>query len=140
MGVVNTIEYITTASTGNYTDFGDLSDVRRYPQGVSSSTRGIFGGGNPGSFPNVNDEIEYITIASTGNVTDFGNLTVARAQTGAVSSPIRGVFGGGYSPSVVNTIDYITIASTGDAADFGDMAASIFYSHGCSDAHGGLST
>ena len=43
--------------------------------GVSSSTRGVWGGGNNPTLSNV---IDYITIASLGNSQDFGDLTVAR--------------------------------------------------------------
>ena len=67
----NVIEYITIASTGDATDFGDLT-VARYRLGAaSSSIRGVFAGGNTGSAVNV---IDFITIASTGNATDFGDM------------------------------------------------------------------
>jgi hypothetical protein len=115
----NVMDYITIASTGNATDFGNLSDGRGYLAGLSSETRGVFGGG---SSSNV---IDYITMASTGNATDFGNLTVARAFPGGVSSDVRGVFAGGATGANIklNTMDYITIASTGNATDFGDLTA-----------------
>ena len=73
---LNTIEYFTIGSTGNGTDFGDLT-VARWPAGgnTGSSTRAIFAGGDvPSTESNV---IDYVTIASTGNATDFGDLTVA---------------------------------------------------------------
>jgi hypothetical protein len=68
----NVIQYITIASTGNATDFGDLTVARNYTPGASNATRGVFCGGNDGgSGLNVMD---YITIDSTGNATDFGDL------------------------------------------------------------------
>ena len=115
-GVVNEIEYITMASVGNGTDFGDLTVAREVPAACSSPTRGVCGGGDTPSASNVMD---YVTIASTGNSTDFGDLTVARSRNGACSSSTRGVFAGGDPTS--NVIDYITIASTGNATDFGDL-------------------
>jgi hypothetical protein len=121
----NIIEYITIASVGNATDFGDLSSSRYVIGGTASSTRGVFAGGN--SLPATNI-IEYITIATTGNTTDFGDLTNARSRVnnGVVSSGTRGVFAGGLVvPSGVNTIDYITIASVGNATDFGDLLSTI---------------
>ena len=72
---LNSIEYVTIASTGNGTDFGDLNNAVDYLGSCASATRGVFGGGQT---PTKLDVIEYVTIASTGNATDFGNLTVAR--------------------------------------------------------------
>jgi hypothetical protein len=116
----NIIDYITIATTGNASDFGDLSSARYAMGGTASSTRGVFAGGNS---PETN-VIEYITIASIGNTTDFGDLTQARFRlsNGVVSSGTRGIFAGGRAGvSGVNTIDYITIATTGNASDFGDL-------------------
>jgi len=46
-GPLNVIEYITIGSTGNATDFGDLTQGREIMNaGASSSTRGMFFGGN----------------------------------------------------------------------------------------------
>lgn len=110
----NIIEYITIATTGNATDFGDLTQARHALSSCSSSTRGLFGGGY--NTPTTYNIIDYVTIASTGNATDFGDLTSTRKNLAACSSSTRGVFGGGG-----NVIDYVTIASTGNATDFGDL-------------------
>ena len=107
-------------SKGNAADFGNLTAARRALAGLSSDTRGVFGGGREGSVVN---KIEYITIASVGNATDFGDLNTSAATTerGSAASTTRGIFAGfNQVPSVVNDIDYITIASTGNASDFGD--------------------
>ncbi|MBT7929399.1 hypothetical protein HN682_05750, partial [Candidatus Peregrinibacteria bacterium] len=67
---------------GNATDFGDFTANRKQMAGVSSSTRGVFGGGhNQTSTVNI---MEYITISTIGNATDFGDLTVARERLGGV--------------------------------------------------------
>ena len=42
---VNTIEYITIATLGNGTDFGDLTVARREFAGTSDFSRGLFMGG-----------------------------------------------------------------------------------------------
>ena len=39
--VVNTIDFVTIASTGDATDFGDLTSVRRFAAPVSDSHGGI---------------------------------------------------------------------------------------------------
>ena len=117
--IQDAIDYITFATTGNGTDFGNLTGVTQSPGGVCSNTRACYGGGNT---PSATDKIDYITIASTGDASDFGDLTESRGALSGVSSSVRGVFGGG-NPTT-NTMDYITIASTGDASDFGDLVQS----------------
>ena len=118
------IDYATIATTGNATDFGNLTEGRRNPAvgSITSTTRGVFAGGNPGSSPLYTNVIDYITIASTGNATDFGDQVLAMREQGGASSSIRGLIAGGHtSPANLNRIEYITIASTGNAADFGDL-------------------
>ena len=119
--IVNSISYVTIASIGDAIDFGDLTGARAAFAACSSSTRGVFGGGNAPTATNV---IEYITITSTGNAQDFGDLIGVRTSVSACSSSTRGIFAGGYSsfPSSVNIIEFITIASTGDTTDFGDLS------------------
>ena len=119
----NVIQYITIATAGNATDFGNLTVARQSMGGVSSNTRGVFGGGTKAASPYVVNTMDYITTASTGNATDFGDLSATRTETGGLSSSTRGVFGGGYTGGVVNIIEYITIASTGDVTDFGNLVA-----------------
>jgi hypothetical protein len=111
----NVIQYITIASTGNATDFGDLTVAKQFLAACASSTRGVFGGGS--SATNV---IGYVTISSAGNATSFGDLTAARYGLASAGSSTRGLFYGGVGADFFNVIDYITIASTGNATDFGD--------------------
>ena len=125
--IVNVIDYITIGSTGNATDFGDLTQATFDLSAASNVTRGVFAGGSTAdSSSGATNVISYITIASTGNATDFGDLTVARQALGGTSDGSRGVFGGGYHSggTTVNVIDYITISSTGNATDFGDLTTS----------------
>ena len=111
------IGFITFSSTGNSTDFGNLTQSRRAVAGVSNATRGVVAGGLS---PTKRDTIDYVTIASTGNAADFGNLTQARESATGMSSPTRGVIYGGYfHPSYVAN-EFITIASTGNAQEFSD--------------------
>ena len=86
---LNTIDYITTASTGNATDFGDLGYSIQGAAGTSNSTRGLFAGGEPAS--GIENFIEYITIASTGNGTNFGTLSQARATMSCGSDAHGGI-------------------------------------------------
>ena len=132
--VVNVIDYITMATIGNASDFGDLTAAKNLAQGVASNTRGVVGGGATPSEINV---IEYITIGSTGNATDFGDLSVTRSLGGGTgaSSTTRGLFAGGGVPggSSSDVIDYITISSTGNATDFGDLAFVTSFASGLSN-------
>ena len=133
---LNTLEYVTIATTGDATDFGDMTDNKIRYGGCSSSTRGIIAAGGA---PSVTNSITYITIATTGNTSDFGDVTTARQNVAAVTNSIRGLVAGGATPSDVNTIDYINIASTGNASDFGDEIITGDHTSGCSDSHGGIS-
>ena len=72
--ILDTIQFITIASTGNATDFGDLTSGRSTPGGNDNSIRGLWGGG---STPTVLNTIEEITIATTGNAVNFGDLIAA---------------------------------------------------------------
>ena len=135
-----TIEYITIATLGNAIKFGDSSKAgANSPMGASSTTRGVFAGGqfdNP--YPQT-DIIDYITIATEGNAIDFGDLAAATSHGSGLSNSIRGCFAGGSSPNKTNVIEFVTIASTGNASDFGDLTvARDRLGQGAADAHGGI--
>ena len=86
--ILNTIDFVTIATTGNTQDFGDLSRTNSRDGGAAcSSTRGVFGGGDPNAspYPKTNS-IDFITIATTGNSSDFGDLTDARNHVNACSN------------------------------------------------------
>ena len=74
----NVIDYVTIASPGNATDFGDLTVARGYNSGCSNGTRGITGPGSPSGGGTANNTLDYITIATPGNATDFGDLTESK--------------------------------------------------------------
>ena len=132
----NQIDYITIGSTGNATDFGDLTVAVYSPTGCSNATRGLTLGGEESSYSNV---ISYVTIASTGNATDFGDLLAATVTATACASSTKGVVGGGQvSGGTQNVMQYVTIASTGNATDFGDLAAATYRFGATSTGHGGL--
>ena len=131
----NLIEFITTATTGNATDFGDLSSALSENAGVCNSTRGMIAGcNNPAS-----KVIEVLTIATLGNSAKFGELSGNRDLLGGASSPTRGVYAGGKTPSsATNIMEYISLQTEGDAVDFGDLTVAGYGVYGLSNAHGGL--
>ena len=118
------IEYITISTLGDATDFGDATRTDRHAySGVSSRTRGCWGGGFPQS---TQTTIDYITISSPGNAIDFGDMSQGRIGAPGLSNETRGCYLGGYeygANATRDTIDYITIASTGNAKDFGNLGA-----------------
>lgn len=132
---VNTISYITIATTGNATDFGDTTFARGSLAGFSSTTRSVFAGGTDGTRRNI---IDYVTIATTGNATDFGDLTQVQSDCAGLSSSTRGIIAGGASSGTTNVIQYVTIASTGNALDFGDLSAGKQYCTGTSNSTRGV--
>ena len=138
-GNTNIIQYITTSTLGNASDFGDVSiseSLRGHAAG-SNAIRGVYGGGI--RYPSgVQTGLEFITLATLGNGKTFGDLTYSgRQEGGGCASPTRAVFGGAYSPSALNTMNYVQIMTTGDAVDFGDLT--IARGTGAlSNGHGGL--
>ena len=137
MQVVDTIGYVTIATTGNATDFGNLSQARRAAASCSSSTRGIWFGGYTPTYVNT---IDFATIATTGNATDFGDSIWSGAYRGSTSNGTRGISVSGRqspSPGRENIIEFVTIATTGNSADFGDSATRDG-NGSTSDSHGGL--
>ena len=134
---LSSIEYVTIATTGNGTDFGDLIAALRGPSGLSSNVRGLMAGGTPAS----NNTIQYITIASTGNAADFGDLHQGRQETlaGGTSNNTRGVWAGGQQPAYVTKVDMVMIANQGNAVDFGNLTTGTSGAGSVSDSHGGLS-
>jgi len=137
------MDFFNIATTGNSTDFGDMSADVFSCGATASSSRGVVFGGYGGSVQNSNNnQIEFVTIASQGNSPDFGDMTVGRSASCVSGSQTRAVAAGGAkTPGVSNVIDFVTIASTGNAVDFGDI--DIPYSNssdgGCGNATRGIS-
>jgi hypothetical protein len=131
-GQRKTLQYIPISTTGNSVNFGSLTNINgNRVASCSSSTRGIFAGGN---VPATNS-IEYITISTLGNAIDFGDLTSAGAPYNGCSNSTRGLFADGFS----GNIDFITIATLGNAQDFGDLSISLRYGiKSCSSSTRGL--
>ena len=138
--LVNNIEYITTSTLGNSSDFGDKIQSQTHGGSFSNAIRAVIGGG-VGSVPSgsITNVIQFITMATLGDAQDFGDLTYSSRIMGSASSPTRGLFAGGLNPSgVLNTISYVQIMTTGDSIDFGDLTSTSYGVSGLSNGHGGL--
>ena len=130
---------ITTASTGNAVDDGDLIQENYSVTSASNSTRGLWAGGSDNV--NINNDIQYRNLSSSGTAQYFGELTTTSFKKAGAATQTRAVFGGGQeaSPNLgITTMDYVTIATAGNAADFGDLTLSRRSLAATSDSHGGL--
>ena len=122
--LVNTLEYVTIATTSEARDFGDLYFAIQNQAPMSNQTRGIFAAGLS---PAQRVRMDYITIATLGDAQDFGDSiggSYGLNQGGQAGSTTRGLIAGGSSasaPKEVEKIQYITFATLGDAQDFGDL-------------------
>jgi hypothetical protein len=87
---INTMDYVTIATTGNATDFGDClaNKAGGAGMGLSNGTYGLIAGGD---YPNTNN-IEKITVATTGNAVDWADLTTTPNRTTSYSSDTRGIW------------------------------------------------
>ena len=137
----NDIDYITINSTGNATDFGDLSGTSGYMSATNdSSGKGFFIGGQQAPFGTKgNLTTDVITIATTGNASNFGELA---QQTKNAASACQGTTGftmGGYSgPATTNVIQRFIMPSLGSMSDFGDLSRSVYDQKGGCGSHDGI--
>ena len=69
---VSFIEFITLASEGNGTEFGNLTANTKYASAVGSQTRAVFSGGSRNDA--ASNIIDFIEIATGGNAQDFGDV------------------------------------------------------------------
>ena len=136
------MEYITLASGGESIQFdGSMPNGRGITSALSSSTRGLVGGG--WDSPLAENYITYFEIAQLGTATDFGDLSQVKYGMGGMASPTRGIFAGGYTGNPLTAalaagMDYITIASKGNGVDFGDPTIGHAYPADGSDGVRGI--
>lgn len=118
------MDYITVATTGNATDFGNTTSSYDNLASTNDGTYGLHGGAFTNNSPyNV---IGRFTIQSAGNAADFGDLTVGRGNLSACSDTTRALFTGGRTAGgsgYQDVIDYVTTATPGNATDFGNISS-----------------
>jgi hypothetical protein len=138
--VLSTLDFITIASQGNATDFGDLITTTRAGAGASNSVKGFYAGGTT---PTRVNTIQTFVINNGGTATDFGDLIQVVANNSGNSAahgglnngyegtrplPFNeaggdvGMFSGGSGDS--NLIQTINISSTGNSQNFGNLVLS----------------
>jgi len=127
-------EYITMATSGNATYFGEMYQRGFRRATGSDATRGVFAQGYNGAYGSNN--IEYLTIQTTGNSSDFGDALDLASSPAGTSNGTRMVMAGGSGPppnyTRYNRIGYVTIQTTGNASDFGNLTKAKGQSNGFS--------
>ena len=119
-GYSTLIQQFQIESSGNSTDFGDLSVARGEMGAIATPTRMVFLAGNA---PANGDKMDFVTIASQGNAANFGDFSgTTQRSTGVGGNATRGVFTEGTVD--INGMEYITPSSTGNTITFGDMTVS----------------
>ena len=130
----NVIDFVTVATTGAVTDFGDLMISGQDGMGeMSDGARGVFGGGFTTPPDTHYNNIQYITISTTGNARDFGDFQSTLWEAG-LSNGSRGI------ASKSDVMEYITIGTLGNSINFGELTASYgsIHGHGTSDGSRGV--
>ena len=139
---IDVIDFVTIRSTGNATDFGNLSVAVSNQGAASNAVRGIVCGGTPNNGSTVLNNIQYFMIATLGNASDFGDLIGNSYGGCTVASSTRFVHHRGQSNSGlgsrVNNLEYSEIATTGNTQDFGDLVDDQTDRDGITNGHGGL--
>ncbi len=124
------INYITIASAGNATDFGDPHAKNGFSSGMGSSTRGIF---KVGRGPGYSSRLDFVVFSSGGGITEFGSDTgVSQDSSASFADSTRGLWGNGTGYD--KKIQYITMASTGDSSEFGELTSGRYMGGGAGGA------
>ena len=91
-----TLEFVTIASAGNATDFGDHATATTTKGALSDTIRGLFYGGfSPAITGTYQNTVDQITIATTGNAVDWGDVQLSTGTgRGAYASGISDSHGG----------------------------------------------
>ena len=121
----NVMDYVTIATAGNATDFGDNRQYRDESVGTFGETRGLFHGGVYTSPLVTWNYTEYIVMDTTSNAINFGNLNPKSRNMQGASNATRATFSGGLADpnNTANNerIQTVVIMTTGNAQDFGNL-------------------
>ena len=119
------IDYVTIATPGNVTNFGNLTASRTGAEGCSNGTRALSISGRVHSSTSGNyaQNVDYVTIATTGNAADFGDL-IAPWAGGTYCAEGDGTYAVTLSYDGSNAdFLYFTIATLGNAVKWGEPRA-----------------
>lgn len=127
------LEYVTIASTGNATDFGNLSNSISYQMGFSDGTKGYFS--SSGNNYTDDFDIEVITIATAANATSSGYDLQNKRHGGTAANLSRGLWAGGSTGSTYESdIEYTDFPLQASTSDFGNLTVVGQAPNGCNNA------
>ena len=112
----NDIAYINITTTGDTTDFGDMTSAGSAGNGWSNNSRGIMP-----SMGGSSNQIDYITISSLGDAADFGDTHDGGLQCGSGNRTRMVLTGSGTSSA--GGYKYLAMDTLGDAVDFGETVS-----------------
>jgi len=139
--ILTSIDYITLATLGDASNFGNLIKKRLEATSCGNGVNGLIGGGDTGSV-NGNgpylSSIEYIKYATNSDAGSFADLSILRSQLASLSNKTNGLFCGGFNGSEMNVIDYVNFSTFSNAVDFGNLLNPLDSLSGTSNCHGGL--
>ena len=135
------IDYYDITTTGNASDFGDLTTARTLCAACSSTERALIMNGYYGSGTDT-QTIDYLAIATLGNAADFGDTLHDAIKISCASDGTYGfhIGGQGITTSTTGQIGRVTIATLGNSTDFGDLTTNADYTgsvYGASYVHVG---
>jgi len=115
--ISNIIDSFSLVSSGNATDFGDLSVARSSVGNSSSNIRIVFTGGEA---PGASNVMDFVSFATAGDAADFGDLGAAQGNTTrGVGNNTKAVTTSGNQDS--DLLQTFTFATTGNASSFGNL-------------------
>lgn len=121
---IDTIQKYALPSGTTVSDVGDLTEVKDYVAGQSSSTNGyVSGGRSPPLVPTVTNAIEKFPFASDGNAANIGILTLKRVGLTGQSSSTHGYSSGGREPptSYQRAVDKFPFSTDENASGVGNL-------------------
>ena len=103
-------EQFNIATTGSFSDFGQLTAGRFFERGAGSQVaqRGLFGGGANPSNVNV---IDFCSFTSGSSFSDFGDLSAAKKSAEGLSNNAGGI--GGSYPDLIQRLSAIYMPGSG---------------------------
>ena len=155
----NRLESISMTTSGDSTDFGDLTVGRQDTYGVAAQGHGalelgffpresvtympgsgkvlMLGGNRAGGDRNTIDTYQINTL---GNASDFGDMLTTIDKNASCASTIKAITFGGQTPagSYQNVIQSVNFQSEGNAADFGDLVTGCIHNSGCNSVTRGI--
>ena len=82
----DTMDFVTIASAGNASDFGDMFTGNSGACcSTSNNTRGVIVGADLQPADTFTNTMQYLTISSTGDTQDFGDMLTVGADRGMTS-------------------------------------------------------